>query len=224
MIKATASTCPNCEYDPRQEYEEKQRSQMKMYFVLVGAGVVGYAVISGIIPGPPIMGQALGALVGGPIVVIGGIGVMNAKRKEGKSDEKTAGNIRKGRKQNKSKAWRKKEKKEREAALNAAAKGLDAVSDAADSWTDSESSSSSSSSSSSMGSSADTFELDAVAGGVEFEMNCPNCGQHWRVADPGLQRGYRLDGAKAIQELEAISDTKVQCEACGRTEYIDSWE
>lgn len=223
LIPATASVCPNCDYDPVRETEEYYQSELKKYLLGVGLGVGAFLVIGGIVPGPAIIGDALGVLVGGPIVSIAGLGALRAKRKADNADQQTPINLRKGRKQNKSRAWRQKEKEQREAALDAAAKGLDAVSDAAESWGDS-GSSSSSSSSGSVGRSAETFELSAVAGGVEFEMNCPSCGQHWRVADPGLSRGYRLDGAKAIEDLNAINDTKVQCEACGRTEYINSWE
>lgn len=159
MIDATAATCSNCGYNPIKEYQEKQESKMKQYLIVGGLGVVGFFVISGIIPGPAIIGTSLGVLIGGPIVVIAGAGALNAKRKEGKADEKTAGNIKKGRGQNKSKAWREKEKEEREAAMEMAAKGIDAMSDAADSWEDSENSSNTDSSSRSTDSSSDTIDL-----------------------------------------------------------------
>lgn len=137
MIDATASTCPNCGFDPIQEHQEKQQSEMKKYLLVGGIGVIGFVVISGIMPGPSIIGTALGALVGGPIVVTGGIGVLNSKRKQGKADEKIAGNVRKGREQNKSEAWREKERQKKEAALDAAEKGFEKLGDAADNWNDS---------------------------------------------------------------------------------------
>lgn len=233
MIDATASTCSDCGYDPIQEYQEKQQSEMKKYLITGGIGVVAYVFISGIMPGPSIIGTALGALVGGPIVLIGGTAALNAKRKEGKADEKTAGNVKKGRNQNKSKAWRQKEKKEREAAMEAAAKGLDAVSNAADSWNDSGSSSSGTSSSttsaslsSGTSSSPDTFELSGGVADVAIQkdLSCPSCSQRWRVANQGLRHKPQLDGATAMDELEATGSTKVQCGACGHTEYIESWD
>ena len=235
LINATATDCPHCGYDAVQEEVErlreqkaKHKSNFKKYLVGAGLGVLTFYVVSGLIPDPGIIGTALGTLVGGPIVVFSGMAALNSKRKQNKTvsaEGATAANIKKGREQNKSEAYREKKRQEREAALNAAAKGLDAVGSAAESWGNSDSSNSDSSSTlGSGGSSADTFELDAVAGGVEFEMNCPNCGQHWRVADPGLSRGYRLDGARAIEELDALGHTKVQCKACNSTEYIDSWE
>lgn len=233
LIDVTAAECQHCEYDAVQEEVErlqekkaKNESKFKKYLVGVGLGIFTFYFVNAIIPGPDIIGTALGVLIGGPIVSFAAIGALNSKRKQNKqhsAEDAVAANIKKGRKQNKSKAYRQKEKEQREAALNVAAKGLDAVGSAAESWGDSDSSSSSTSSLSG-GSSADTFELDAVAGGTEFEMNCPRCGQHWRVADPGLSSGYRLDGAKAIGELDAIGQTKVQCKACNSTEYIDSWE
>lgn len=233
MVDATASTCSDCGYDPIQEYEEKQQSAMKKYLVVGGVGVVAYFFISGIMPGPSIIGTALGALVGGPIVLIAGTGALNAKRKEEKAEDKTAGNVRKGRKQNKSKAWREKEKKEREAAMEAAAKGLDAVGSAADSWSDSGSSNSGTSSSttsaslsSGTSSSPDTFELSGgvADAAIQKDLNCPSCGQRWRVANQGLRHKPQLDGATAMDELKATGSTKIQCGCCDRTEYIESWD
>jgi DNA repair exonuclease SbcCD ATPase subunit len=136
MINGTAKECPNCGYNEAEEVKEKSSGRKKKALALGGVGVVAYFVVSSVIPGPSIIGSAVGALAALPFISWGGLTAFYYNRKESKSEQRNAADLSKGREQNKTKEWREMEQEQRKAMLNAAAEGVSAVGEAASSYAD----------------------------------------------------------------------------------------
>jgi excinuclease UvrABC ATPase subunit len=134
MINGTAKECPNCGYNEAEEVKEKSSGRKKKALALGGVGVVAFFVLSSVIPGPSIIGSAVGALAALPFISWGGLIAFYYNRKESKSEQRNAADLSKGREQNKTKEWREMEKEQRKAMLNAAAEGVSAVGEAASSY------------------------------------------------------------------------------------------
>lgn len=134
MIDGTAKECPNCGYNEAEEVKEKSSGRKKKALALGGIGVVAYFVVSSVMPGPGIIGTAVGAVVAIPFLSWGGLTAFYYNRKESKSEQRNAADLSKGREQNKTKEWREMEQEQRKAMLNAAAKGVSAAGKAASSY------------------------------------------------------------------------------------------
>lgn len=136
MISATKEECPHCGYNKSNQVSEKSEGRKKKALALGGGGIVAYFVVSGIVPGPSIIGTAVGALAALPLLSWGGLTAFYYSRKESKAEDMTAADLSKGREQNKTKEWRAKEREQRKKALEATASVAGAAGEAASSYMD----------------------------------------------------------------------------------------
>jgi len=136
MISAAKEECPHCGYNKAEEVSEKSEGRKKKALALGGGGIVAFFVVSGMVPGPSIIGQAVGALAALPLLSWGGLTAFYYSRKETKAQDMTAADLSKGREQNKTKEWREKEREQRKKALEATASVAGAAGEAASSYMD----------------------------------------------------------------------------------------
>jgi hypothetical protein len=136
MISASKEECPHCGYNRSEEVGQKSEGRKKKALALGGGGVVAFFVVSGMVPGPSIIGQAVGALAALPLLSWGGLTAFYYSRKETKAQDMTAAELSKGREQNKTKEWRAKEREQRKKALEATASVAGAAGKAASSYMD----------------------------------------------------------------------------------------
>ena len=134
MINGTAKECPNCEYSEAEEIKKKSSGRKKKALALAGVGVLSFFVVGSVIPGPSIIGTAVGAIVGLPFISWGALVAFYYSRKESKSEQRNAAELSKGREQNKTKEWREMKQEQRKAMLNAAAEGISAAGEAAQAY------------------------------------------------------------------------------------------
>jgi hypothetical protein len=134
MISAAREECPHCGYNESEEVATKSQGRKKKALGLGGVGVLSFFVVGSLIPGPDIIGTAVGALVALPFVSWGGLIAFYYNRKESNAVDRTAASLSKGREQNKTKAWREKEREQRQKALEATADVAGAVGEAASSY------------------------------------------------------------------------------------------
>lgn len=134
MIAGTAEECPNCNHRPSDAVAEKSSGRKKKALAFGGVGILGYFIVSSIVPGPSIIGSAAGVLVAIPFISWGGMLAFYYNRKESKAEHLNAADLSKGREQNKTKEWREMEQEQRKAMLNAAAEGLSAAGEAAQAY------------------------------------------------------------------------------------------
>lgn len=228
LIDATLTECPNCGYNESEEVSGTSAGRKKKALALAGAGVVAFFLVGAVVPGPDIIGTVLGAIVALPLLSWGGLIAFYYSRKESKATDLVAASLKKGREQNKSKAWREKEKEQRKQAMEAVGNVASAAGEAASSYAEKKKAEQEQETAAqtqvTSGTTYNTYELEKSPKRVVLDMNCPNCGQRWRVVQGTFRSSqYRLDGAHSIDDLEAIGSSKVQCDVCNQTEYIKSF-
>jgi hypothetical protein len=222
MIPATAEVCPNCNYNESAEVSEKSAGRKKKALALGGVGVVLFFVVGSVIPGPDILGTAVGALVALPFVSWGGLIAFYYNRKETKAQDLSAADLSKGREQNKTREWREKEREQRKEMLQAGAQVASAAGEAASSYAEKKKKDKQ------VEQLSDQLdETVEYAQEVEQERNqavqekeqmkqspdlpssCPRCGASWS------------GGLISSGNVERFSNgRKARCTECGRTELL----
>lgn len=217
MIAGTAEECPNCNHRPSDDVAEKSSGRKKKALAFGGVGILGYFIVSSIVPGPSIIGSAAGVLVAIPFISWGGMLAFYYNRKESKAEHLTAADLSKGREQNKTKEWRDMEREQRKQMLQAGAKVAGAAGEAASSYAEKKKKDQENEQLKEQ-----LNETAEYAQSVEQEnkelkespdlpSQCPKCGADWTGG---------LLSSPNVEEFD--NGNKASCTECRNTEYLFS--